>query len=170
MGDTYDLDNAIECDNIEVIKYLYEIKGIKFTARSLNIAICHSNLDTFKYIYEITKTYYSITKIYNDITLIEIAIHLNRSEHAKYLHNIQYNENPMYMMKRVGYFNIVKYMHEQCDFIFTTDTLNLASQCGILKIVEYLYEIVNIKDIKVAIRLAATNDHFKVVKYLADKL
>jgi hypothetical protein len=69
----------------------------------------------------------------------------------------------------LGYYNIVKYLHENRSEWFTTYAMDIASSNGNLQIVKFLHEYRKEGCTKNAMDMASERGHMAVVKYLHEK-
>jgi len=159
------IDLACVHNNLDVIKYLFEIQNKDCTTDAIYNACKNGHLDIVKYLFEIQNKDCTTDAIYN-------ACKNGHLDIVKYLFEIQNKDCTTYAIDYAsenGHLGIVKYLFEIQNKDCTTDAINWASKNGHLDIVKYLFEIQNKDCTTDAINWASENGNLDIVAYLFEK-
>ncbi|EGG18527.1 hypothetical protein DFA_04021 [Cavenderia fasciculata] len=162
------MDYAAEMGNIEIIEFLHQHRQEGCTTNALENAIKNGHTETIEYLVQVIKCKCSSVAV-------QTAIEKGRLDIISLLYDNYPNNNDsddiwktnnMDLAAKLGFLDIVLFLHQHRQEGCTTDALDNACKFGFMDIVLFLHQHRTEGATHKALCGAASNGHFEMVQFL----
>ena len=163
MFDRWEMYRASDNNNLEMVKYLWEVAKAPCDFATLDHAAMHGNMEMVRYLVETCKCGYDSCQI------ISSAAEHGHLDIIKYLVASCPGITCVCAINKAarnGHLDAVKYLFETLKDTCTAEAMDDAACYGHLEVVIYLHRVVKAKHTRNAMLRAALYNHLEVVKYL----